>query len=89
MNKIWLFFWKFFAAALIAALAVSVILGIVNNSSEVAYAIAQKVMVVGIGVCGIIGIIVVPVELYLIDRAERGKNNGCRAAASGGGDGIC
>ncbi|MDR1149200.1 MAG: hypothetical protein LBK66_11270 [Spirochaetaceae bacterium] len=74
MNKAWVIFWKLFGIALVAALAVSFILGIARQSGALTADIAQKTMVIGMGICGLIGIAVVPVELYFTDKADRARH---------------
>jgi hypothetical protein len=73
MNKAWLMFWRLFGIALVAALAVSIILEITRQSSAFTGDIAQKIMVIGIAICGLIGIAVIPVELYFTDKANRAR----------------
>ncbi|MDR1363325.1 MAG: hypothetical protein LBJ35_04690 [Spirochaetaceae bacterium] len=74
MDKIWPVFWKFFLIVIVAAVIVSIILGIERQSSALAADLLQKTMVIAMGICGVIGIAVVPVELYFTDRANRAKN---------------
>jgi hypothetical protein len=74
MDKVWSWFWKIFGCALVAAFVVSIILGIAMHSGSVTYAILKGTFVVGIGICGVIGILMVPIELYFSDKAARGKN---------------
>jgi hypothetical protein len=94
MDKFWSLFWKFFGIALGAAFAVSIILGMVWHSPDVTYSIIQKIIAVGMGVCGVIGMIIVPIELYFIDRATCMQNisplggDGYRDLTSGGDHGL-
>jgi hypothetical protein len=74
MEKFWSWFWKLFAAAIAVALVVSIILGIAQGSFNILYDVAQKIIIVAIGICGVIGFVVVPVELYITDRINRAKN---------------
>jgi hypothetical protein len=74
MNKAWVMFWKLFGIALVAALAVGIILGVARQSSAFTADIVQKIMVIGIGICGFIGIAVIPLELYFTDRAARARH---------------
>jgi uncharacterized membrane protein len=74
MDKVWSVFWKFFLIVIVAAVIVSIILGIERQSSALAADLLQKTMVIAMGICGVIGIAVVPVELYFTDRANRVKN---------------
>jgi hypothetical protein len=74
MEKFWSWFWKLFGAAMAAALVINIILGIVWNSAKFVYQAVQTVFIVGIGICGLIGMIVVPIELYVTDRINRAKN---------------
>jgi hypothetical protein len=73
LEKFWSWFWKLFAAALAAALVISIILGIAQGSFNIVAGIAQKIIIVGIGICGVIGFVVVPIELYITDRINRSK----------------
>jgi ABC-type multidrug transport system permease subunit len=75
MENFWSWFWKLFAAALAAALVISIILGMAQGSFNIVANIAQKIIIVSIGICGIIGFVVVPIELYITDRISRSKNN--------------
>jgi hypothetical protein len=61
---------------MIAALVINIILGIARNSAEFVYQAVQTVFIIGIGICGLIGMIVVPIELYVTDRISRAKNAG-------------
>ncbi|MDR0589467.1 MAG: hypothetical protein LBG25_02865 [Spirochaetaceae bacterium] len=75
MDKFWSWFWKFFGAACGGAFVVSIIWGIAHHSGAVTYAAVQKIIALGLGICGIIGIVVVPMDLYFRDRADSMKNN--------------
>jgi hypothetical protein len=72
MDKFWSLFWKLFGVSLLVALAIGVILGIVQHSGALIYSFSQIVVAVGLGITGIIGLVVVPIEMYFEDRA-RGK----------------
>lgn len=73
MNKAWSLFWKIFGIALVIALAVSIILGLARHSGGLIAYMAQRIMVIGTGICGFIAIAVIPIELYFTDKADRAK----------------
>lgn len=75
MDKFWSLFWKLFAVGLGVSFAVSIILGIAWHSGDLTYSIVQKIIAVAMGLCGFIAMIVVPIELYVIDRGSRMKNS--------------
>jgi hypothetical protein len=77
MNKFWSLFWKLFGAALLIVLFIGCMLGIIQHSVTIVYETFQMTMAVGMGVCGIIGIVVIPIELYVEDRIQKGE---CDAA---------
>jgi hypothetical protein len=67
----WSLFWKIFGAALALMFITGCILGIIKQSSAIVYQTVRLTMAAGLGVCGIIGMLVIPVEMYFEDRAER------------------
>ena len=71
MNFFWFLFWRIFGAALIIMLIGGCVLGIVKQSSDIVYTIVQQTMAVGLGVCGTIGLVVIPIEMYFEDRNQR------------------
>lgn len=71
MNIFWSLFWKFFGAVLIVILFIAVVSGIVKHSAELTYTIVQQTFAVALGICGFIGFVAVPIELYLEDRSQR------------------
>jgi hypothetical protein len=71
MERFWKGFWKFFGIALLAMLAAAVVFGIINHSSKITYTIAQGTFVAALGVCGLIALVIVPLELYLEDTRQR------------------
>ncbi|MDR1300906.1 MAG: hypothetical protein LBK43_00340 [Treponema sp.] len=75
MDKFWSLFWKLFGVALGISFAVSIILGIVGHSGDITYSIVQKIIAVAMGVCGVIAMIIVPIELYVIDRFLVSRGN--------------
>jgi hypothetical protein len=73
MNKTWLVFWKIFAFAICAAVAAAIVAGITVGAG-IGYSILKNTFTASIGVCGVIGIMITPIELYFLDKAEREKN---------------
>jgi hypothetical protein len=71
MEQFWKLFWKLFGAALLAGFAIAIILGITRHSIDITYTIIQQSLAAALGVCGIIGFIVVPIELFLEGRKQR------------------
>jgi hypothetical protein len=71
MNNFWSLFWKLFGAALLIMVMVGCVWGLITRSLEVMYTIVQQTLVVGMGICGIIGFVVIPIELYFDDRSQR------------------
>jgi hypothetical protein len=78
MDKFWSRFWKFFGIAWGIAFFGGIGWGIAAHSGGLIYNNVQKIVALGLGVCGTIGIVVVPIELYVRDRM---KNS---AACAGG-----
>jgi hypothetical protein len=72
MEKIWNVFWKMFGIALLLAVIAGIIMGFVFRSTEVTYSIIQGAIAVGLGLCGLIGLVVVPVEMFIEDRIRGG-----------------
>ncbi|MDR0557099.1 MAG: hypothetical protein LBG43_04415 [Treponema sp.] len=75
MERFWNIFWKIFGVAILIALSVGIIGGIVMHSANFTYTLAQQIFAVALGISGIIGFMVVPVEMYLEDRIQRKKDN--------------
>jgi hypothetical protein len=71
MEQFWKIFWRLFAAALAPMFPIALILGVIGHSSEITYTLIQQSSAVALGICGIIGFIVVPVELFMADRKQR------------------
>jgi hypothetical protein len=71
MNKFWSLFWKLFGVSLLMAFVIGLLLGIVQHSAAIIYSFSRTIMAVGLGISGVIGIVVVPAQLYLEDRASR------------------
>jgi hypothetical protein len=71
MDKFWSLFWKLFGVSLLVAFVIGLILGIVRHSVAVVYSFSRAVMALGLGISGVIGLVAVPVQLYLEDRASR------------------
>ncbi|MDR1219244.1 MAG: hypothetical protein LBK73_06485 [Treponema sp.] len=75
MERFWNIFWKIFGATILIALSIGVIGGIAIHSANFTYTMVQQTFAVALGISGIIGFIVVPVEMYLEDRNQRKKDN--------------
>jgi hypothetical protein len=71
MEKFWNFFWKIFGAMSLLAIVIGIISGIVQHSGQVTYLVVQKTIAVGVGISGVIGLFIMPLELYLEDRKQR------------------
>jgi putative effector of murein hydrolase len=78
MKKFWNIFWKVFGTLTILTLIIGIIIGFASHSAGTTYTVIQGTIAVGLGLCGIIGIIVVPVEMFL---EERAKGKGIEDAA--------
>jgi uncharacterized membrane protein len=72
MEKFWNIFWKLFGLSLLLTVIVGIIMGFVFHSTGVAYAVIQGTFAVGSGLCGLIGLVVVPVEMFFEDRVKGG-----------------
>jgi uncharacterized membrane protein len=70
MEKIWNIFWKLFGVLMLLAVASAIIMGFVSHSAAAAFAGIQKTIVAGFGICGFIGLVVVPVEMFFTHRAQ-------------------
>jgi hypothetical protein len=73
MERFWSVFWKAFGAAVLLAITIGILMGLISHSPETAYEIVQKTLAVGLGICGVIGFWVVPIIMYIEDRAEGGE----------------
>jgi hypothetical protein len=73
MKKFWALFWKLFGAAFFMALLTGITLGIVQHSGSVTYLVVQKIIAIGLGICGVISFVVVPAEMYFEDRRNRDR----------------
>ncbi|MDR0639028.1 MAG: hypothetical protein LBG27_09060 [Spirochaetaceae bacterium] len=76
MNRFWSIFWKVFGIVVLGALVVSVIAGIVTQSVEIMYEIAQKSLVSALGIAGMIGL-TVPIGLYFDERKHKEEKSCC------------
>ncbi|MDR2743450.1 MAG: hypothetical protein LBB98_15065 [Treponema sp.] len=47
-------------------------MGLVSRSSGMTYGIIQKAIATGFGICGVIGLVVVPIQMFFEDRAKSG-----------------
>ncbi|MDR3115103.1 MAG: hypothetical protein LBU25_06240 [Treponema sp.] len=72
MEKLWYIFWRVFAISILLTIMVGILIGFISRSVETAYRVVQGAIVVGLGMCGLIGFVVVPVELFFQDRAKGG-----------------
>lgn len=69
MDKFWSLFWRLFGIALLAALAVGIALGVIRHSAVIIVTFIRAIIAIGLGITGIIGGVVVPIEMYCEDRA--------------------
>ncbi|MHB9293640.1 hypothetical protein Holit_02767 [Hollandina sp. SP2] len=72
MEKLWHIFWKVFGISLLLTVMAGIIIGFVVRSTGVTYKVVQGAIAAGLGVCGLIGFVVVPAELFFQDRAKGG-----------------
>ncbi|MDR2537292.1 MAG: hypothetical protein LBC46_03190 [Treponema sp.] len=70
MDKFWSLFWKLFGVSLLVAFAIGIILGIAQHSIAIVYSFGQAILASGLGISGIIGLFVMPVQLYLEYRSS-------------------
>ncbi|MDR0374659.1 MAG: hypothetical protein LBH85_02935 [Treponema sp.] len=75
MERFWNIFWKIFGAAILIAIIVGVIGGIVMHSTSFISTVVLQTFALAIGTSGMIGFMVVPIEMYLKDRNQRKKDN--------------
>lgn len=75
MERFWNIFWRIFGAAILIAFIVGMIGGIVMHSTNFTSTIILQTFAIAIGICGIIGFLVVPVEMYREDKNQRKKGN--------------
>jgi hypothetical protein len=75
MEQFWSIFWKVFAAAIVVMVIASIAGRIITLSPDFASMLLRQTFAAALGVCGIIGLGVVPVEMYLEDRNRREKTN--------------
>jgi hypothetical protein len=75
MERFWGVFWKVFGVALALALIAGIIAGLIVRSAGLTYAVTQKAIAVGLGLCGLIGLVVVPAEMFLESRMKSGGTN--------------
>ncbi|MDR1863064.1 MAG: hypothetical protein LBQ67_03990 [Treponema sp.] len=71
MKQAWKIFWKLFGTTLAAVFVVGIVVGTIKQSPSIVYQAFQQILAVGLGVCGIIGLFVVPIEMFIEDRKER------------------
>ncbi|MDR2553650.1 MAG: hypothetical protein LBD31_10875 [Treponema sp.] len=71
MNLFWKIFWLTLAAALGLTVIAGCALAFYHQSAGVFFRAIQYAFVIGLGVCGIAALIMVPVDLYIADKKER------------------
>ncbi|MDR1444453.1 MAG: hypothetical protein LBI94_06200 [Treponema sp.] len=71
MERYWKIFWKIFGAAVGAMFIFACVLGIVKQSAQITYTLILQTFAAALGVFGIIGFLLVPIELYIEDRKQR------------------
>lgn len=74
MNKFWFLFWRLFGVALVISFVTGCLIGIITHSADIVYKTIQYTFAAGVGISGLIGFVVVPLELYLEDRNQRKEN---------------
>ncbi|MDR0688859.1 MAG: hypothetical protein LBG08_01130 [Spirochaetaceae bacterium] len=74
MKNPWKFFWRFFGLAVLVMFVLAVVLGLVKHSVETIYIIVQQTIAVAFGICGFIGFVIVPIDLYLEERKQERMN---------------
>ncbi|MDR3130762.1 MAG: hypothetical protein LBU18_04375 [Treponema sp.] len=72
MRKFWSIFWKIFGISLVSAVIAGIIIGFVSHSAGIVYAVLQGTFAAGSGLCGAIGLAVVPVELFFENWTKNG-----------------
>jgi hypothetical protein len=72
MERFWSIFWKTFGIALLLTVILGLIIGLVSRSTGITYSVLQGAIAVGLGVCGLIGLVVIPVEMFITDQARGG-----------------
>jgi uncharacterized membrane protein len=73
MEKFWNIFWKVFGISLLLAIVIGIIMGFVSRSNGIIYAVIQRTIAVGFGICGLIGLVVIPPLMFLEDRIKGGE----------------
>lgn len=71
MERFWKIFWKVFGSAVLVMLIIGIVSGIIGHSFGLAYAVIQYTIAAALGICGVIGYVVVPIEMYFEDRNKR------------------
>jgi hypothetical protein len=66
-------FWKIFGTVVLAALVVGVVGGVIMRSVDFTYIMMQRTLVAAMGIFGLVGFGVIPVEMYLVDKSRRNK----------------
>jgi hypothetical protein len=51
-------------------IVIGVVLGIVKHSVDTAYIIVQQTIAVALSVCGFIGFVIIPIEMYFEERKQ-------------------
>ncbi|MDR2632371.1 MAG: hypothetical protein LBC51_01940 [Treponema sp.] len=72
MEKAWNRFWKVFGSSLVLILMAGILVGLLSHSVGIIYKVVQGTFAVGLGICGIIGFVVVPAELFFQHKAQHG-----------------
>jgi hypothetical protein len=79
MKKFWNIFWKAFVGLLALISVVAIVIGIVLRSPETAFIILRATFSLGLGLCGVIGFVVVPIEMYVEYRQKGGGETSSEA----------
>ncbi|MDR0583067.1 MAG: hypothetical protein LBG57_01775 [Treponema sp.] len=75
MNLFWKIFWLTLAAALGLVLIAGCALAFYYKSADVFYRTIQYTFAIGLGLCGIVALIIMPVDLYIEDKKARRKQD--------------
>jgi uncharacterized membrane protein len=74
MNLFWKIFWLTLAAALGLVIIAGCALAFYYNSAGVFFRAIHYALVAGMGVCGIVALVIVPIDLYIKDKKARRKD---------------
>jgi hypothetical protein len=73
MEIFWNIFWTVCGISLLLTIVIGIIMGFVSRSNGITYAVIQGTIAVGFGVCGLIGLVVIPALMFFEDRMKGGE----------------